>query len=93
MCTVLKVVKKWIFSSFTSPLQFKVPISSNVYKGVIISELSAASDDADTHIELSVIRFKSRVLLIQLKTVIPKAYAFYMMGQPFCLHLDWGFVL
>lgn len=31
-----------------------------------------------------------------MKTVISKAFALilqYMMGQPFCLHLDYGFVL
>lgn len=46
---------------------------------MIIYELITTSDDADTHIELSIIRLKSRVLLINplksMKTVILKTFA------------------
>lgn len=61
---------------------------------MIIYKLFTTSDDTDTHIELSIIRFKIKSAvnpLKSMKTVIPKAFALhiqYMVGQPFCLHLD-----
>lgn len=60
----------------------------NVYK--MIYKLFTTSDNTDTHIELSMIRFKIKSAVNPLmKTVIPEAFALhiqYMMGQPFCLH-------